>query len=204
MARRLLNRQGGVPRHPTLSMRGPCMSFFAKLEAAAHRNETLLCIGLDPTPEACPSQFLGAGMDSQAESVDRADRTCEALLAWNRAVIEATSDLVCCYKPNIAFYEAMGKAGMGLPARHHRRHPPAHSRTTGCKAVRRRHNRCGLRARLLRRSRCRCRHTQPLPGPGQHRPLCRLQRQGAVRALPHLQPLGRYLPKAFCPRQATR
>ena len=90
------------------------MSFFAKLEAAAHRNETLLCIGLDPTPEACPSQFLGAGMDSQAESVDRADRTCEALLAWNRAVIEATSDLVCCYKPNIAFYEAMGKAGMGL------------------------------------------------------------------------------------------
>ena len=90
------------------------MSFFAKLEAAAHRNETLLCIGLDPTPEACPSQFLAAGLDSQAESVDRADRTCEALLAWNRAVIEATSDLVCCYKPNIAFYEAMGKAGMGL------------------------------------------------------------------------------------------
>ena len=37
------------------------MSFFAKLEAAAHRNETLLCIGLDPTPEACPSQFLAAG-----------------------------------------------------------------------------------------------------------------------------------------------
>ena len=28
------------------------MSFFAKLEAAAHRNDTLLCIGLDPTPKA--------------------------------------------------------------------------------------------------------------------------------------------------------
>ena len=90
------------------------MSFYAKLEAAAHRNETLLCIGLDPTPEACPSQFRAAGQVSQAESVDRVDRTCEALLAWNRAVIEATSDLVCCYKPNIAFYEALGQAGMAL------------------------------------------------------------------------------------------
>ena len=37
------------------------MSFFAKLEAAAHRNETLLCIGLDPTPDACPDQHLAAG-----------------------------------------------------------------------------------------------------------------------------------------------
>ena len=90
------------------------MSFFAKLEAAAHRNDTLLCIGLDPTPESCPSRFLAAGQDSQAESVDRAARTCEGLLAWNRAVVDATSDLVCCYKPNIAFYEAMGKAGMAL------------------------------------------------------------------------------------------
>ena len=90
------------------------MSFFAKLEAAAHRNDTLLCIGLDPTPENCPSRFLAAGQDSQAESVDRAARTCEGLLAWNRAVVDATSDLVCCYKPNIAFYEAMGKAGMAL------------------------------------------------------------------------------------------
>ena len=90
------------------------MSFYAKLEAVAHRNETLLCIGLDPTPKACPSQFRAAGQVSQAESVDRVDRTCEALLAWNRAVIESTSDLVCCYKPNIAFYEALGEAGMAL------------------------------------------------------------------------------------------
>lgn len=28
--------------------------------------------------------------------------------AFNRAIIEATSDLVCAYKPNVAFYEAMG------------------------------------------------------------------------------------------------
>jgi orotidine-5'-phosphate decarboxylase len=30
---------------------------------------------------------------------------------FNRAIIEATSDLVCAYKPNLAFYEALGPAG---------------------------------------------------------------------------------------------
>ena len=90
------------------------MSFFAKLEAAAHRNETLLCVGLDPTPEACPAQYLSLAQLSRSEVVDRPDKACDALLAWNRAVIEATSDLVCCYKPNIAFYEALGQAGMAL------------------------------------------------------------------------------------------
>jgi orotidine-5'-phosphate decarboxylase len=30
---------------------------------------------------------------------------------FNRKIIEATSDLVCCYKPNLAFYEAMGEEG---------------------------------------------------------------------------------------------
>ena len=90
------------------------MSFYAKLEAAAHRNETLLCVGLDPTPEACPAQYLSLAQLSRSEVVDRPDKSCDALLAWNRAVIEATSDLVCCYKPNIAFYEALGQAGMAL------------------------------------------------------------------------------------------
>jgi orotidine-5'-phosphate decarboxylase len=31
---------------------------------------------------------------------------------FNKAIIEATSDLVCAYKPNLAFYEAMGHEGM--------------------------------------------------------------------------------------------
>ena len=90
------------------------MSFFAKLEAAARRHKTLLCVGLDPTPEACPDQFLDAEQLSRSEFVNQPEKTCDALLAWNRAVIEATSDLVCCYKPNIAFYEALGQPGMAL------------------------------------------------------------------------------------------
>ena len=106
--------RGSVP-----SLRECRMSFFAKLEAAARRNDTLLCVGLDPTPEACPPQFRvpaqsGSNVTADQSEDHRADDLCEALLRWNRAVIEATSDLVCCYKPNIAFYEALGQPGMAL------------------------------------------------------------------------------------------
>ncbi len=78
-------------------------NFFAKLEAAVARNDSLLCIGLDPTPAQLPAQHQQANGDPIA-----------GILAWNRAVIEATADLVCAYKPNIAFYEALGIPGMEL------------------------------------------------------------------------------------------
>lgn len=90
------------------------MSFFAKLEAAARRNNTLLCVGLDPTPEACSFRFPAGVNVPPDQPPNRSDRTCQELLAWNLSVIEATTDLVCCYKPNIAFYEALGQPGMTL------------------------------------------------------------------------------------------
>lgn len=66
-------------------------SFRAKYEAAAARNDSLLCVGLDPDPALMPS---GA-----------------ATLDFLRSIIEATADVVCCYKPNAAFFEADGAAG---------------------------------------------------------------------------------------------
>ena len=90
------------------------MSFYAKLEAAAHRNDTLLCVGLDPTPDSCPTRFLNGAQVPQDGSESANQATCDALLSWNKSVIQATSDLVCCYKPNIAFYEALGQPGMDL------------------------------------------------------------------------------------------
>ena len=79
------------------------MSFFDKLHAAIERNNSLLCVGLDPNPEQCPAQFLADGVEIE-----------DALLAWNRAIIQNTADLVCTYKPNIAFYEALGLKGATL------------------------------------------------------------------------------------------
>jgi len=75
--------------------------FFTKLEAAARRNDSLLCVGLDPTPDQIPQHHR-----------TQTANTAEAIAAWNRAIIAQTADLVCAYKPNIAFYEALGEAGM--------------------------------------------------------------------------------------------
>ena len=75
------------------------MSFLRKLEACSRRNRSLLCVGLDPEIERLPEGF---------------PKDVRGLLAFNRAVIEATSDLVCAYKPNLAFYEALGSEGLRL------------------------------------------------------------------------------------------
>ncbi|CAN5639377.1 bifunctional orotidine-5'-phosphate decarboxylase/orotate phosphoribosyltransferase [soil metagenome] len=81
----------------------PSTHFFQKLQLAAERNQSLLCVGLDPVPEQMPVRYRNEQGDIIA-----------GLLAWNKAVIEQTIDLVCAYKPNIAFYEALGAPGMAL------------------------------------------------------------------------------------------
>ncbi len=68
------------------------MSFIEKLAEASRKNRSLLCVGLDPDPELLP------------EGID--------LFEFNKAIIDATSGLVCAYKPNIAFYEAKGNEGL--------------------------------------------------------------------------------------------
>jgi orotidine-5'-phosphate decarboxylase len=69
------------------------MKFIDKLLEANRKNNSWLCIGLDPDPELMP------GVD---------------VLRFNKAIIEATSDLVCAYKPNLAFYEALGTEGLTI------------------------------------------------------------------------------------------
>jgi len=71
--------------------------FFEKLMYAIARNESLLCVGLDPRPETFPPEIQQAG---------------DPIFEFNRQVIDATQDLVCAYKLNYAFYEAQGMAGL--------------------------------------------------------------------------------------------
>ena len=77
------------------------MGFFTKLQAAVERNQSLLCVGLDPNPAQAPARYRAADGDAAA-----------TIVAWNHAIITQTQDLVCAYKPNIAFYEALGAEGM--------------------------------------------------------------------------------------------
>lgn len=67
------------------------MDFMTKLRNASRDNQSLLCIGLDPDPRLMPE-------------VD--------VIQFNRDIIDATVDLVCAYKPNLAFYQALGIDGL--------------------------------------------------------------------------------------------
>lgn len=69
------------------------MDFITKLEMAQKLNRSLVCVGLDPVLERLP------------EGCRREEKP---FLAFNRAVVEATADLVCAYKPQIAHYAACG------------------------------------------------------------------------------------------------
>lgn len=68
------------------------MNFIEKLAGTSRKNRSLLCVGLDTDPALLPE---GTG-----------------IFDFNKAIIDATADLVCAYKPNIAFYEALGNAGL--------------------------------------------------------------------------------------------
>lgn len=75
------------------------MNFVDKLSASVQKNNSLLCVGLDPDPQLFP-----ASIGDKAEHI----------LSFNRAIIDATADLVCCYKPNTAFYESFGTKGIQM------------------------------------------------------------------------------------------
>ena len=66
-------------------------SFRDKLDAACRANRSLLCVGLDPDPQRMPVSDV---------------------FQFNKAIVDATADLVCAYKPNLAFYEALGLPGL--------------------------------------------------------------------------------------------
>ena len=68
------------------------MSLFVdRLLAASRSNRSLVCVGLDPDPDLMPVPDV---------------------LEFNKAIVDATKDLVCAYKPNLPFYEALGLRGL--------------------------------------------------------------------------------------------
>ena len=66
--------------------------FLARLDDACAANESLLCVGLDVDPNQMPAAM--------------------GVADFNKAIVEATADLVCAYKPNMSFYEALGIPGL--------------------------------------------------------------------------------------------
>lgn len=80
------------------------MSFIERLYRAAEQQQSWLCVGLDPDPARTPPGEV---------------------LAFCRRVVEATADLVCAFKPNLAFFEAAGLEGLEALVRLRDLVPPA-------------------------------------------------------------------------------
>lgn len=84
----------GTPAHAEGARKLRTASFLERLHAAATAHDSWLCVGLDPESARVPP-----GLD---------------LHVFLRGIVEATADLVCCFKPNIAFFEALGLQGQEL------------------------------------------------------------------------------------------
>src|SRR5690625_1964825 len=69
------------------------MSFMQQLQQAWQTNDSLVCVGLDPAP----SRFPGALKDDD-----------DAVFTFCAAIVDATADLVCAFKPQIAHFAALG------------------------------------------------------------------------------------------------
>ena len=67
------------------------MNFIESLNAAWTNNNSLLCVGLDPDPAKFPAHLKGKP---------------DAIFEFCKSIADATADLVCCFKPQIAYFAA--------------------------------------------------------------------------------------------------
>lgn len=75
------------------------MSVLDNLQKIQQKNRSMICLGLDLDPKKMPGEF---------------SNTIKGMFDYAHRIIDATSDQVCAYKPNLAFYEALGPEGLSL------------------------------------------------------------------------------------------
>ena len=86
------------------------MTFIESLNAAWSKNDSLLCVGLDPDPARFPAELKGRP---------------DAIFEFCSRIADATADLACCFKPQIAYFAAQRAEDQleALIAHIHARHP---------------------------------------------------------------------------------
>jgi orotidine-5'-phosphate decarboxylase len=75
------------------------MSVIKNLQKTQQKNGSIICLGLDLDRKKMPTEYAGS---------------IKGMFDFAHRVIDATSDLVCAYKPNMAFYECLGPEGLSL------------------------------------------------------------------------------------------
>ena len=73
------------------------MTFFEKLGNQVFSKQTFLCVGLDPVWEKMPQHL---------------PRTQQGLLEFLLNIVKQTKDYAAAYKPNFAYFEALGISGL--------------------------------------------------------------------------------------------
>lgn len=71
-----------------------------RLRQTQREKQTALCVGLDPVPARLPSPLQDGRL------------TTDAVRAFCSTIVEVTAPYVCAFKPNFAFFEALGPAGL--------------------------------------------------------------------------------------------
>jgi len=86
------------------------MNFIQALRARWTSADSLVCIGLDPEPAKFPAKLAGDP---------------DSIFNFCRAIVDATAQYVCCFKPQIAHFAALGAedALQRLIAHVHAAHP---------------------------------------------------------------------------------
>ena len=86
------------------------MTFTEQLAAAWQKNDSQLCVGLDPDPAKFPAHLKGRD---------------DAIFEFCKTIVDATADLVCSFKPQIAYFAARRAEDQleALIAHIHERHP---------------------------------------------------------------------------------
>lgn len=86
------------------------ISFADRLRNTWKTTNSLVCVGLDPDVAKIPARFANSS---------------QPIFEFNREIIDATHDLVCAYKPQIAFYSAAGaERELELTIEHIRKRAP--------------------------------------------------------------------------------
>ncbi len=75
------------------------MNFLEKLLTASRQQNSLLCVGLDPEQSRLPAELRDLPVAA-------------ATVRFCREIIDATAPYACAFKPNLAFFEVLGPAGM--------------------------------------------------------------------------------------------
>ena len=86
------------------------MNFTQQLAAAWQTTQSLLCVGLDPDPAKFPAHLKGRS---------------EAIFEFCKTIVDATADLACSFKPQIAYFAAHRAEDQleALIAHIHEKHP---------------------------------------------------------------------------------